>query len=120
MSVALKAFHRIADQWSLTDEEAAALLGSEDDDQILRISAVLGIFKALELYFAEPLSRQWMTRPNTGPLFDGQRPIDAAIEGGPPKLIDIRRYLEGLLGPREDSDLALADLAQHDQRDGLL
>ena len=84
MSVELKAYAMIAEQWSLTPEEAAALLGPDDDNRIMRISAVLGIYRGLELYFSEPLSRAWFARPSTGPLFKGSRPINTAIEGGLP------------------------------------
>lgn len=120
MSVALKAYRRIGEAWGLTAQEADALIGPDDDDQILRLSAVLGIYKGLETCFSEPLARTWFTRPNIGPLFEGQRPIDSAIEGRLPQLLRIRRHIEDLIGPREDSDLALAELAHHDQRDGLL
>jgi hypothetical protein len=43
--------------------------GELTKDQLLRLSAVIGIYKSLELYFSEPLARSWFTRPNTGPLF---------------------------------------------------
>lgn len=93
----LKAYARVADAWGLSLKEAAGLAdmsesswkrarkpgfaGDLTKDQLLRLSAVIGIYKALELYFSEPLARHWFTRPNTGPLFEGGRPIDTAIEG---------------------------------------
>ena len=67
-------------------------------DQLLRLSAVIGIYKSLELYFAAPLSRDWMTRPNTGPLFAGARPIDSVIDGGLPQILALRSYLDALRG----------------------
>jgi hypothetical protein len=99
MEVALKAFGRIAEQWNLSDEEADALLGPDDDDRVIRISAILGIYRSLEEYFAPPLSRTWFGRPNTGPVFEGSRPVDSAIAGGLPQLLIIRRYVDDLLGP---------------------
>ncbi|MDD7970977.1 MbcA/ParS/Xre antitoxin family protein [Roseinatronobacter alkalisoli] len=113
-AIALKAYARIVDIWSLTQKDAAALAdmsestwkrarkpgfaGDLTKDQLLRLSAVIGIFKSLELYFSEPLARTWFTRPNTGPLFSGARPIDTAIDGGLPQILAIRTYLDALRG----------------------
>ncbi|MCA0207180.1 MAG: DUF2384 domain-containing protein [Proteobacteria bacterium] len=113
-AVALKAYARIVDAWALGLREAAALAdmsestwkrarkpdfsGELTKDQLLRLSAVIGIYKSLELYFSEPLARGWFTRPNTGPLFGGQRPVDTAIEGGLPQILAIRTYLDALRG----------------------
>ena len=73
-AVGLKAFARIADAWSLTLREAAGLAdmsestwkrakrpgfaGDLTHHQMLRLSALIGLYKSLELYFNEPLS--WM------------------------------------------------------------
>ena len=113
-AVALKAYARVADAWSLAQKEAAGLAdmsestwkrarkpgfaGELTKDQLLRLSAVIGIYKALELYFAAPLAQTWMTRPNTGPLFGGARPIDVAIDGGLPQILAVRTYLDALRG----------------------
>ncbi len=113
-AVALKAYARVADAWSLTQKEAAALAdmsestwkrarkpgfaGELTKDQLLRLSAVIGIYKALELYFSAPLAQEWFTRPNTGPLFGGARPIDTAIDGGLPQILAVRTYLDALRG----------------------
>ncbi|MFW8635690.1 antitoxin Xre-like helix-turn-helix domain-containing protein [Cribrihabitans pelagius] len=113
-AVALKAYARAAGAWGLTLKEAAALAdmsestwkrarkpgfsGELTKDQLLRLSAIIGIYKSLELYFSEPLARAWITRPNTGPLFGGARPVDTAIEGGLPQILNIRTYLDALRG----------------------
>ncbi len=113
-AVALKAYARVAEAWGLTLREAAALAdmsestwkrakkpgfaGELTKDQLLRLSAVIGSYKALELYFDDPLAKAWFTRPNTGPLFGGARPIDRAIEGGLPLILTIRSYLDALRG----------------------
>ncbi|TNF21395.1 MAG: DUF2384 domain-containing protein [Rhodobacteraceae bacterium] len=113
-AVALKAYARIADAWKLSLKEAAGLAdmsestwkrarkpdfaGELTKDQLLRLSAVIGIYKALELYFSQSLARQWVTRPNTGPLFGGARPLDTAIEGGLPQILAVRTYLDALRG----------------------
>jgi hypothetical protein len=113
-AVALKAYARVADAWALSLREAAALAdmsestwkrarkpgfaGELTKDQILRLSAVIGIYKSLELYFSEQLARSWFTRQNAGPLFAGARPVDTAIDGGLPQILAIRTYLDALRG----------------------
>lgn len=113
-AVALKAYARVADAWGLTLKEAAGLAdmsestwkrakkpnftGELTKDQLLRLSAVIGIYKSLELYFSEPIARGWFLRANTGPLFGGSRPIDTAIEGGLPQILAVRTYLDALRG----------------------
>ena len=113
-AIALKAYARIVDAWALSLKEAAALAdmsestwkrarkpdftGELTKDQLLRLSAIIGIYKSLELYFSEPLARGWFSRPNTGPLFGGLRPVDTAIEGGLPQILAIRTYLDALRG----------------------
>lgn len=112
--VALKAYGRIAEAWSLTLREAAALAdlsettwkrarapgyaGELTHDQMLRLSAIVGLYKSLELYFDPPLSVRWAKLPNRGPEFDGRRPIDAMIEGGLPKILRVRTYVDALRG----------------------
>src|SRR3546814_8990831 len=67
--VALKAFRSIVDQWSLSNSEAAALLGVSDStwdrikrgawdqplsqDQLTRASAAIGVYKGLHLLRSE-------------------------------------------------------------------
>lgn len=113
-AIALKAYARVADAWELGLREAAGLAdmsestwkrakkpgfaGELTKDQLLRLSAVIGIYKSLALYFSDPLARSWFTRPNTGPLFGGARPVDSAIEGGLPQILAIRTYLDALRG----------------------
>lgn len=113
-AVALKAYSRIVEAWSLAGREAAALADMSEStwkrakkadfggdltrDQVLRLSALVGIYKALELYFDPPLARQWVKLPNRGPEFDGARPVDAMIAGGLPKILRVRTYLDALRG----------------------
>lgn len=113
-AVALKAFARIAADWSLTLREAAALAdmsestwkrarkpgyaGELTHDQLLRLSALVGIYKSLELYFDPPLSRTWIGLPNQGPEFGGGRPIDVMIARGLPRILSVRSYVDALRG----------------------
>ncbi|MDJ0931925.1 antitoxin Xre-like helix-turn-helix domain-containing protein [Breoghania sp.] len=113
-AVALKAFCRIADAWSLTGREVAALAdmsasswkrvrrqafaGELSRDLMLRLSALVGLYKSLELYFNRPLSTQWVKLANQVPEFDGRRPLDAMVEGGLPKILRLRAYVDALRG----------------------
>ncbi|MEM9248045.1 MAG: antitoxin Xre-like helix-turn-helix domain-containing protein [Pseudomonadota bacterium] len=112
--VALKAFARIADAWSLTLREAAALTDMSEStwkrakkpgfagdltrDQMLRLSALIGLYKSLELYFDNPIAGEWVKLSNQGPEFDGARPVDAMIAGGLPKILRVRGYVDALRG----------------------
>ncbi|WP_420962202.1 MbcA/ParS/Xre antitoxin family protein [Brucella sp. IR073] len=112
--VALKAFNNIAAEWRLPLAEAAALADMSEStwkrarkpdyagdltrDQMLRLSCLIGIYKALKLYFSDPIARDWMSLPNQGPLFHGQRPLDTLIEEGLPQFLRVRNYLDALRG----------------------
>jgi hypothetical protein len=112
---AVVAIARLAEIWRLTGAEICALLGDVSDrtwfrmkkgewpgtlsqDALTRISALLGIFKGLHLLFSEPLSDEWVRLPNKRPLYRGRRPLDAMIEGGIPKILEVRRHIDALRG----------------------
>lgn len=113
-AVALKAVARIMEAWALPLRDAAQLVDMSEStwkrarnpgytgdltrDQVLRLSGLVGLYKALELYFDPPLSRRWLTLPNAGPEFDGARPVDAMIAGGLPKILRVRGYVDALRG----------------------
>ena len=113
-AVALKAFGRIVQEWGLTLAEAAALAdmsestwkrakkpgfaGDLTHDQMLRLSAVVGIYKSLRLYFSDEIAQGWIRLPNQGPLFGGARPVDTMIEDGLPQFLRVRDYLDALRG----------------------
>lgn len=113
-ATALKAYRRLVGQWDLTGQQAAALLGvslstwerlkpdaaekSLTQDQMTRISALVGIYKALHLLFADGMADRWIQLANTGPLFDRRTPIAAMIEGGIPHMLEVRRYLDAVRG----------------------
>lgn len=112
--VALKAFDRIASAWGLTTMQAAELAdmsestwkrarkpdfaGSLTRDQMLRLSALIGIYKALQLYFSNPIADRWISLANQGPLFRGLKPVDSLIGEGLPQFIAVRNYLDALRG----------------------
>jgi hypothetical protein len=106
---------RLSEIWRLTSTEACALLGDVSErtwfrmkkgewsgalsqDTLTRVSALVGIFKGLRLLFSEPLSDEWIRLPNRGPLYGGRRPLDVLIEGGIPKMLEVRRHIDALRG----------------------
>ena len=113
-AVALKAFSKISEAWSLTGREASALADMSEStwkrarkpgfageltrDQILRLSALVGLYKSLELYFNPPIAGKWVKLANYGPEFDGRLPIDAMIHGGLPKILRVRTHVDALRG----------------------
>jgi hypothetical protein len=112
--VALKAYRRLVEQWGLTGLQAAALLdvststwerlkagGKErplSQDQLTRISALVGIYKGLHLLFADDMSDRWPRLDNNGPLFAQRSPIESMMKGGIPQMLDVRRYVDAIRG----------------------
>ena len=112
--VALKAYSRLVGQWRLTGLEAAALLDvststwerlkqegkdkSLSQDQLTRISALVGIYKGLHLLFADDMADRWPRLDNKGPLFGRLTPIDSMLRGGIPQMLDVRRYVDAVRG----------------------
>ena len=74
--VALKAFKNLTRHWGLTNPDAAALLGVSpstwdrikrgtwenelSQDQLTRVSALIGIYKGLHLLFVDDMSDRWL------------------------------------------------------------
>jgi hypothetical protein len=111
--VALKAFLALMKAWNLSHAEASALLGVSpstldrmkrgyrptlSQDQLTRVSALVGVYKGLHLLFADATADEWARRPNRGPLFDRETPIAAMIEGGIPRMLEVRRYVDAARG----------------------
>jgi hypothetical protein len=114
---AIKAFIKIAAQWGLTEPQARGLLGGIasstfhawktepkkqklTQDTLLRISLVIGIYKALHIYFGEEWADRWVTLGNRGPMFAGSAPIDYMIRQGQPGMLQVRRMLDAWRGGR--------------------
>lgn len=111
---ALQAIRALATAWRLTGDEAALLLGVSastwdrmraghwsgtlSQDQLTRVSALVGIHKGLHLLFADDMADRWPRLANAGPLFEGGAPIRAMIEGGIPLMIEVRRLVDALRG----------------------
>jgi hypothetical protein len=116
-AAAIKGFLNIAQRWNLTEVQARALLGGIasstyhawkadpkrtklTQDTLTRISLVVGIYKALQIYFGPPWADRWMILGNRGPLFSGQSPIEFVIRRGQPGMVEVRRMLDSWRGGR--------------------
>ena len=111
---ALEAVRNLAAAWKLTGDDAAALLGVSpstwdrirggswkqalSQDQLTRVSALVGIFKGLHLLFADGMADRWPRLPNAGPLFVNRDPVYAMVDGGIPVMLEVRRYVDALRG----------------------
>jgi hypothetical protein len=69
-----------------------------DSDKLLRISYLVGIFKALNILYSEALADAWVQRSNTGRIFNGATPLAYMIKGGLPALQTVRRLLDARRG----------------------
>ncbi|SRR5258708_11543032 len=112
--VAVKAFVRIMDFWRVARGDAASLIqesvstyarmkrgtwtGALKDDQRLRVSGIIGLYKGLHLYFGDALADEWPSRPNSGPLFRGDSPVDYMLNEGLTAILDARQYVDALRG----------------------
>jgi hypothetical protein len=114
---AIKAFIKTARKWALTEAQSRGLLGGIasstfhawkaepkkqklTQDALLRISLVIGIYKALHIYFGEEWADRWVTLANRGSMFGGAAPIDYMIRHGQPGMFQVRRMLDAWRGGR--------------------
>lgn len=116
---ALRSFRAIADGWALTEAQRIAALGhpgrstyhnwlrkAKDHqpvtlphDTLLRISAVLGIHKALSILFDDPAQALiWLSNPHGGTVFAGAAPLVLIVDGGQDGMMTVRRYLDAWRG----------------------
>jgi len=109
---AIRAVKGVVERWDLKGAEAASLLGVStrtwdrmsagswqgalSQDQLTRVSAIVGLFKGLHLLFADDMADRWVRLHSKGRLFENRTPIEAMIEGGIPLMIDVRRYVDAL------------------------
>jgi hypothetical protein len=112
---ALKAFFNITEHWKVRDEDARALLGGVtngpyyemkkqpagrvlDADKLLRISYLVGIFKALNILHGSALADEWVQLPNTNRIFGGSTPLAYMLRGGVTAMQTVRRLLDARRG----------------------
>jgi uncharacterized protein (DUF2384 family) len=113
---AVEAFLKIAEYWDLKNEDAMALLGGVShgryyqlkrsrkgvltQDELTRVSFLIGIFKALNILFSRKLASQWISRPNDNPMFSNAPPLELLVRGGVPGMLGVRRLLDSRRGGR--------------------
>ncbi|OLN24830.1 hypothetical protein DVDV_3883 [Desulfovibrio sp. DV] len=112
---AIKGFCNIMAKWSIRDADAKALLGVVSNgryyvmkkapesallsqDELHRVSFLVGIFKALHILFGEELADAWVQRPNQNRIFRGATPLAYLIRGGLPAFQTVRRLLDARRG----------------------
>ena len=111
---AVRGFFNIMARWGIRDDDAKLLLGGLsngpyyemkknpdrvlDTDRLLRISYLVGIFKALNILYSKKLADQWIRLPNTNRIFGGQTPLAYIIKGGLPAMQTVRRLLDARRG----------------------
>ena len=111
---AMRTFFNIMDRWEIRDEDGRALLGGVSNgafydmkkspdrvleaDRLLRISYLIGIFKALNILYSEKLADSWIQLANSNRIFGGQAPLAYMIKGGLPAMQTVRRLLDARRG----------------------
>jgi hypothetical protein len=108
---AIRGFVAIAAKWDLTEAQAQGLLGGVpsstfqawkehpdgetlEQDTLVRISLVIGIYTALHIYLGKPWADRWITLQNRGLMFAGRTPIEHMLREGLPGMFDVRRMLD--------------------------
>ena len=113
---AIVAFFALADKWDLRNEDAMGLLGGIShgryyelkknrkgllsQDELTRISLLIGVFTALNILFSQRLANQWPSRPNSNAMFNNAPPLQLLVRGGVPAMIAVRRLLDSRRGGR--------------------
>lgn len=115
-TAALQAFFNLSNHWHLSVSEERALLGSPPEstffkwkahksasrlsrDTLERISYLLGIYKDLNILLPSVRAAdEWVRKPNSATLFNGQSALDRMLAGSLVDLADVRRYLDAQRG----------------------
>lgn len=112
--IALKAFFNITNLWELTAEERKILLGLDKDssvyfnwkrnlngilsnDQLDRISYIVGIYKNLSILFTDKKqANEWIKKPNSA--FNDKSALEVMLQGKIMDLALVRGYLDAQRG----------------------
>jgi uncharacterized protein (DUF2384 family) len=101
------------DKWHVSIERAGDLLGGMPrssvyklksaagtlrQDELTRISYVVGIYKALHILLPDELADKWVNQPNDNFLFSGQTPLDYIVRAGIPGLQQVRSLVDAARG----------------------
>jgi len=112
---AIKGFVRIVEKWGVKDTDARQLLGglssgsyyglkkepkhrTLDQDTMMRISLLVGIFKALNILYSPALADAWIQLSNHNPMFRGMSPLAYMIQRGQPGMLHVRQLLDARRG----------------------
>jgi len=111
---ALKGFFNLASKWGLKDDVARELLGGIssstfyewkksperllDVDRIMRISFLIGIYKALHILYGDKLADEWVLLPNTNVIFGGNTPLQYMLARGLIGMQTVRKLLDARRG----------------------
>ena len=115
-----RAFLAVADLWGLSEPERLMVLGlparstyfewvskvqagrdlTLSVDALLRVSAVLGVHKALRILFGGSKDEEvaWRRDPHDAPAFGGQPPMALLANGTQDGIMLVRRYLDAFRG----------------------
>lgn len=110
----LRGLFGIAKLWGLGSAELRVLLGQPSErtfqrwrgglcaglsfDTIARIGYLAGIFKALQIVYANPQQADdWIRRPNKA--FGGQSPLERMLAGQITDLAAVRQYIDAARAP---------------------
>jgi hypothetical protein len=113
--VGIKALSQLLAEWRVGDDAGARLAGAGSvrtwqrmkkegwpgelsQDQQTRISALVGLYQGLHVYFGAGLADEWIKLENDGPLFAGKSPLEFMLDGGIPAIIRVRDYVDALRG----------------------
>jgi hypothetical protein len=112
---AVDGFFAIMDKWRVPVEKAGDLLGGMArssvyklktaagtlrQDELTRISYIVGIYKALHILLPDELADQWVNQANDNILFGGQTPLEYMVKAGIPGLHQVRSLLDAARGGR--------------------
>ncbi len=111
---AIKGFMNIMDAWQIPALDARHLLGGVSNgryyelrknpdkilgqDALMRVSLLVGIFKALNILHEPKLADAWVSLPNANRIFGGATPLEFMIRGGVPAMLTVRRLLDARRG----------------------
>lgn len=111
----MRTFFNIAAVWGLSVNDQRGLLGwpavstyhkyksghvgTLSYDTLVRISLLIGIYKALHILYPEPeLADQWVRLRNSNPIFGSNTPLSLMIDSGIDGLYRVRRLLDARRG----------------------
>ncbi len=111
----LMAFFAIAREWGLNREQQRRLLGNPgrsrfyamvraqrgalSDDELDRLSYIVGIYTALNILYNPENTLRWLRHPGGSDMPWGEMsPLEYMLTGKLVALADVRRYLDALRG----------------------